>query len=224
MCESLGVALDRLEIDQPLGAYLDGLSLPGAPLSELYEEMTGDEWAMMMTHPDLGRLLAVLVRASGGRAVLEIGTFVGTSATWMAGSLAPGGHIDTLEVDPGRADQAEAWFARAGVADRVRIHRGPAGETLERLPGGAYDLAYIDADKTGYPAYLEHALRLVRPGGMIVADNVFAGGLISRDPADDDDRLAALRAYTARATSDPRLESVVLTVGDGVTLSVVTGA
>ena len=95
---------------------------------------------------------------------------------------------------------------------------------FERLPGGAYDLAYIDADKTGYPVYLEHALRLVRPGGMIVADNVFAGGRISGDPADDDDRLAALRAYTARATSDPRLESVVLTVGDGVTLSVVTGA
>jgi predicted O-methyltransferase YrrM len=224
MCESCAMALERLAIDEHLATYLDGLSRPEAPLSRLYDEMSGDEWAMMMTHPDLGRLLAVLVRASGGRTVLEIGTFVGTSATWMAGALAPGGHIDTLELDAARADRAEAWLARAGVADRVRVHRGPAGETLARLPPAAYDLAYIDADKTGYPEYLEHAVRLVRPGGMILADNVLADGRIGGDPGDDDDRLAALRAYNARAMADPRLRSVVLTVGDGVTLSVVAGA
>jgi len=216
------VALERLALDDPLGDYLDGLSLPGAPLSELYEEMADDEWARMMTHPDLGRLLAVLVRASGGRAVLEVGTFVGVSATWMAGALSPGGHIDTLELDGARADRAEAWFARAGVADRIAVHRGPAAETLAALPDGAYDLAYIDADKVGYPTNLEQVLRLVRPGGLILADNMLAGGRMGGPPEEDDDHLAALRAYNARAMSDPRLASVVLTVGDGVTLSVVT--
>jgi len=215
------MGLERIEADSALGAYLDGLVLPGEPLSRLYAETADDPMAQMMTHPDLGRLLAVLVTASGGRAVLEMGTFVGVSATWMAGALAPGGRIDTLEVDPERADRAEAWFARAGISDRVRVHRGPAAETLAGLPDGAYDLAYIDADKTGYPTYLEHAIRLVRPRGLIAADNVLSGGQMGRPPEEDDERLAALRAYTARAMDDPRLRSAVLTIGDGVTLSVV---
>src|SRR5262245_17850511 len=221
MCESARVALERLGIDGSLGEYLDGLSLPGAPLSDLYDEMADDEWAVMMTHPDLGRLLAVLVRATGGRAVLEVGTFVGASATWMARALAPGGRLDTLELEPARADRAEAWFARAGVADRIVVHRGPAADTLAMLPARVYDLAYIDADKVGYPAYLDHALRLVRPGGLILADNVLAGGRMGGPPEEDDERVAALRAYTGRAMSYPRLESVLLTIGDGVTLSVV---
>jgi predicted O-methyltransferase YrrM len=215
------MGLERIEVDPALGAYLDGLVLPGEPLSRLYAETADEPMAQMMTHPDLGRLLTVLVTATGGRAVLEMGTFVGVSATWMAGALAPGGRIDTLEVDPERADRAESWFARAGISDRVRVHRGPAAETLAGLPDGAYDLAYIDADKTGYPTYLEHAIRLVRPRGLIAADNVLSGGRVGRPPEEDDERLAALRAYTARAMDDPRLRSAVLTVGDGVTLSVV---
>ena len=104
-----------------------------ADLQALYREMEGDERARMMTHPDLGALLEALVRATGGRAVLEVGTFVGTSAAWMARALAPGGRIDTLEADPDRADRAEAFLARAGLGDRVRVHRGPAA----RDPPGA---------------------------------------------------------------------------------------
>src|SRR5262245_59070366 len=176
------MGLERIGVDAALRDYLDGLVLPGEPLSRLYAETADDPMAQMMTHPDLGRLLAVLVTASGGRAVLEVGTFVGVSATWMAGALAPGGRIDTLEVDPERAERAESWFTRAGISDRVRVHRGPAAETLAGLPDGAYDLAYIDADKTGYPTYLEHAVRLVRPRGIIVADNVLSGGRVGRPP------------------------------------------
>ncbi len=116
----------------------------------------------MMTHPELGRLLAALVAATGGRTVLEVGTFVGISAAWMAGSLAPDGHLDTLEADPERAGRAERWFAQVGIADRVTVHRGPAADTMARLPDAAYDLCYIDADKAGYPDYLVQAVRLVR--------------------------------------------------------------
>ena len=94
------MALERLQIDHALGAYLDGLAAPEDHIAELYAEMADDPWAMMMTHPDLGRLLRVLVRAAGGRAVLEVGTFVGTSAAWMAAGLEPDGRIDTLEADP----------------------------------------------------------------------------------------------------------------------------
>jgi predicted O-methyltransferase YrrM len=216
------MALSRLPIDEGLSAYLDGLAQVPAPIAGLYRRMEGDEHAEMMTHPDLGALLAVLVRATGGRAVLEVGTFVGTSAAWMAPSLAPGGHIDTLEADPERAERAEAFFADAGLAGRVRVHRGPAARTLPLLDDGAYDLCYIDADKAGYAGYLEHAVRLVRPGGLILADNVLAGGRVAREPSGRDESAAALAGFTRAALDHPRLLTTVLTVGDGVTLSVVT--
>lgn len=216
------MALERLAAADPgLGAYIDGLVLPGPPLAELYAENADDDWAVMMTHPDLGRLLAVLVGATGGRAVLEIGTFVGVSATWMAQALAPGGRLDTLELDAGRAERARAWFDRAGLGEQVRVHQGPALETLAGLRAGAYDLAYVDADKTGYLAYLDECLRLVRPGGLIVADNVLAGGAVGGPPAEDDERVSVLRGFTRRAMEHPRLRTSLLTVGDGVTLSVV---
>jgi caffeoyl-CoA O-methyltransferase len=218
------VALDRLPIDEPLAAYLDGLAKVPADLQALYAEMEGDESAPMMTHPDLGALLEALVRATGGWAVLEVGTFVGTSAAWMARALAPGGRIDTLEADPGRADRAEAFLARAGLADRVRVHRGPALETLPGLPDGAYDLCYIDADKTGYPAYLGEAVRLVRPGGLILADNVLSGGRVAQPPDEHGESATALADFTRAAIDHPRLVTTVLTVGDGVSLSAVIDA
>ena len=215
------MALDRLPIDEPLAAYLDGLARVPPDLEGLYGEMEGDASAPMMTHPDLGALLEALVRATGGWAVLEIGTFVGTSAAWMARALAPGGRIDTLEADPGRAERAEAFLARAGLGDRVRVHRGPALETLPGLPDGAYDLCYIDADKTGYPAYLEQAVRLVRPGGLILADNVLSGGRVALPAGERGESADALATFTRAALDHPRLVTTVLTIGDGVSLSAV---
>jgi predicted O-methyltransferase YrrM len=215
------MALDRLPVDERLSSYLDGLASVPPELVGLYAEMAGDEFAVMMTHPDLGALLEVLVRATGGRAVLEVGTFVGTSAAWMARALAPGGRIDTLEADAGRADRAEAFFARTGLDDRIRVHRGPAAQTLPGLPDGAYDLCYIDADKAGYLVYLDHAVRLVRPGGLVLADNVLAGGRVTKPAGERDESAEALAAFTRAALSHPGLRTTVLTVGDGVTLSVV---
>lgn len=218
------MASERLPVAGALGDYLDALARVPPHIAALHREMEGDEWAVMMTHPDLGSLLAVLTRATGGRRVLEIGTFVGTSAAWMAEGLAPGGRIDTLEADPDRAARARAFFTRTGLADRVTVHVGPAAATLPRLEGGAYDLAYIDADKTGYTAYLTHAVRLVRPGGLIVADNVLAQGRVAEPEGVRDERTAALAAFTRAALDHPQLDTSVLTVGDGVTLSAVRPA
>jgi caffeoyl-CoA O-methyltransferase len=216
------MALDRIDLSEPaLSAYLDGLQRIPEGLTDLYREMEGHERAQMMTHPELGALLEVLTRATGGRAVPEIGTFVGTSAGWMSRGLAPGGRIDTLEYDDAHADRAEAFFARAGIDDRVRVLRGPAIETLPGLADGTYDLCYIDADKTGYAAYLEQAVRLVRPRGLIVADNVLASGRVAADPSERGESAAALAAFTEAALSHRRLVTTVLTVGDGITLSVV---
>lgn len=216
------MAGDRLPLDAALEDYLDGLAPIPEPVAALYAETADDPAAMMMTHPDLGRLLETLVRATGGRAVLELGTFVGISAGWMARGLAPEGRIDTLEADSGRAARAAERFAAWGLGERIRVHAGPAAATLPALVDAAYDLCYIDADKVGYPAYLAHAVRLVRPGGLIVADNVLAGGRIGGPAADDTEATAALRRFTADALAHPRLVTSILTVGDGVTLSVVT--
>ncbi len=172
----------------------------------------------MMTHPELGRLLMVLTRATGGRRVLEIGTFVGISAAWIAEGLAGEGRLDTLEIDPARAADAGRWLGEV-AAGRVTVHAGPALDTLPLLEDGAYDLCYIDADKTGYPAQLVHASRLVRTGGLILADNVLAQGRVA-DPAAKDPAVVAIRAFTEAALADDGLATVVAGIGDGVTVSV----
>lgn len=170
---------------------------------------------------ETGALLATLVRATGARRVLEVGTLFGYSATWMARALPAGGSLDTLELLDDHADMAQALVEAAGVAERVTIHRGPALGSLGRLEG-PYDLAFIDADKEGYPEYLERMLRLVRVGGTIVADNVIRGGRVA-DPTEDDPDIVALRTYLERANGHPQLATNVLPIGDGVAVSVRLG-
>ncbi len=207
------MSVTRTPVTPALAAWMDAIAPIPGPVRRLHEDMAGDEQEHMMTHPDLGALLAVLVRATGGHRVLEIGTFVGTSALWMASSLAPGGHIDCLEADPASADRAAANLRAAGYHDQVTIHVAPALDTLPALAPG-YDLAYIDADKTTYPAYLDACARLVRPGGVIVADNVFGAG-------GDDAQAAVLRGFAERAVAHSGMLTTVLPVGDGITLSIV---
>lgn len=215
------MADERLNLAGDISGYLDRLSRVPDEIAALHHEMDGEPGEVMMTHPDLGALLEVLVRSTGGHRVLEVGTFVGTSAAWMAHGLAPGGRIDTLEADPARAARAADFLARAGYDDRVRVHTGPAADTLPGLSDGAYDLAYIDADKTGYAGYLEHAVRVVRPGGLVIADNVLASGRVALPPDDRDESATALAAFTLTALDHPRLRTAIVTVGDGITLSVV---
>ncbi len=208
---------------EALGAWLDVIARPTDPhLVEVYAEHANHPRSMMMTHPEVGRLLAMFVHATGGTRVLEIGTFVGVSTTWMAGSLAPGGLLETLEVDDANADLAERWFRRAGIDHMVNLRRGDARSTLRRLPEGAFDLAYIDADKPSYPDYLRLCLDLVRPGGMIVADNIFLSGDVA-DKANDDERVGGMRRFVSEITTNPRLCTSILSVSDGVSVSVVVG-
>ena len=207
------MSVERTRLTPDIVAWLDAAADIPAAVAELQGRMAGDEWENMMTHPDLGALLQALVRATGGHRVLEIGTFVGTSALWMATALAPSGHIDCLEADPDRADSAAGNLRAAGFHDQVTIHVGPALDTLPAL-GPGYDLAYIDADKPSYPAYLRECTRLVRPGGIVVADNIFGA-------SGDADQVAAMRAFAEQAVSDPALVTAIVPVGDGITLSTV---
>ncbi len=214
------MAQRRLEITDPIAAWLDRLNGPPDAVAHILAEYADHPRAQMMTHPDVGRLLAALVRSTGGRRVLEIGTFVGVSAVWMAGALTPDGMLDTLEIDGATAGIAERNIARSGVANCVTVYRGAALATLAEFADDTYDLAYIDADKPGYPAYLHECTRLVRPGGVIVADNLFLGGR-TVDEDTTDEGATAMRGTAEHAVSDPRLTTAALAIGDGVLLVVV---
>ncbi len=178
--------------------------------------------------PAQGKLLHLLARLQGARTILEIGTLGGYSTIWLARALPPDGWLVSLELDPRHAEVARANIARAGLDERVEVRVGPASESLARLADdgdGRFDLVFIDADKEGYPDYLGWALRLTRPGSLIVADNVVRGGAVI-DPADADPRVQAVRRFIELVAAEPRLDATVIqTVGskgyDGLALALV---
>jgi predicted O-methyltransferase YrrM len=174
--------------------------------------------------PAQGRLLELLARLCGARAILEIGTLGGYSTIWLARALPPGGRLVTLESDPHHARVARENLARAGVSGVVEVVEGPA---LATLPGvaGPFDLVFIDADKPGNPDYFAWALRLSRPGTVIVVDNVVRGGAVA-DYASDDPGVVGTRRLFELVAAEPRVSATaVQTVGskghDGFLLAVV---
>jgi caffeoyl-CoA O-methyltransferase len=177
--------------------------------------------AVMQISPDQGALLTMLTRLLGAARAIELGTFTGYSAICIARGLAPGGRLTACELDRERAEAARANFAAAGVADRIDLAVGPAAETLAELTRSAaatYDLAFIDADKTAYPGYYESCLTLLRPGGLIVLDNVLRGGTVL-DPAPDDDDGRVIAELNGRIAEDERVDVAMLGVADGITLA-----
>jgi caffeoyl-CoA O-methyltransferase len=177
--------------------------------------------AVMQISPDQGALMTMLTRLVGAARAIELGTFTGYSAICIARGLAPGGRLLACELDPERAETARANFERAGVADLIDVELGPAGETLERLlaeADGPFDLAFIDADKTGYPDYYERCLELLRPGGLIVLDNVLRVGTVL-DPDPDDESARVMAALNEAIAADERVDVAMLGVADGITLA-----
>jgi predicted O-methyltransferase YrrM len=144
--------------------------------------------------PNQGKLLHLLARLAGARTILELGTLAGYSTIWLARALPEGGRLITLEAEAAYAEVARANLAAAGLDDRVEVRVGAALETLPRL-AGPFDLVFLDADKQRNPEYLEWALRLTRPGSLIVADNVVRGGELA-NAASDDPRVQGIRRFT----------------------------
>ncbi|MER6142106.1 O-methyltransferase [Streptomyces sparsogenes] len=180
--------------------------------------------------PNQGKLLHLLARIRGARTILEIGTLGGYSTIWLARALPEDGRLVTLESDPRCAAVATANIARAGLERVVDIRVGKARDSLPVLAdegAGPFDLVFIDADKPSNPEYLEWAVRLTRPGSVIVGDNVVRDGAVT-DPADDDPRVQGVRRFTELIAEHPELTATTIqTVGakgyDGFTLALVTG-
>jgi predicted O-methyltransferase YrrM len=174
--------------------------------------------------PAQGKMLHLLARAIGARRILEIGTLGGYSTIWLARATAPEGQVVTCEIDPHHAAVATANIARAGLTDTVDVRVGPALDTLAGLQG-PFDLAFVDADKTSNADYFAHALRLSRPGGVIIVDNVVRGGRVV-DAGSDDAAVAGTRRFAEALAAEDRVDATVIqTVGskghDGFALAVV---
>ncbi|MBK8980447.1 MAG: O-methyltransferase [Planctomycetes bacterium] len=169
--------------------------------------------------PEQGALLQILLRAGGAREVVEVGTLAGCSAIWMARALPALGRVRTIEIEPRHANFAESWIARSDVAGRIEVHRGDARDVLPGFADGSADLVFLDADKTGYAGYLEHAVRIVRRGGLVVVDNALAFGHLL-DDEEQDESVVAVRRFNERLAGDARLQSVLVPLGDGMWVGV----
>ena len=165
-----------------------------------------------------GRLLHVLVRAIGAARILEVGSLAGYSGIWLARALPPGGMLVSVERDPGRAAAARAAFAEAGETARTRVLEGEALELLPSLDG-PFDAVFLDADKAPMPAYFAYALRLLRLGGLLIADNAFFHGSVA-DPDDHSPEAEGMREFNQLAARDPRLVSALVPMRDGIVVAV----
>ena len=187
---------------------------------DLLREVRADTAARgpsIQVSPEAGRLLALLVRLTAATRVLEVGTLFGYSGIWIARELPPDGRLDTIEISPLHADAAEHWFERAGLGDRVVVHRGAGVDVLATLPG-PYDMAFIDADKEPYPHYARLALERLRPGGLLIADNAIRGGRIVEAGASAD--IDGIRALHDLLAGSADLIATTLPVGDGMAIAV----
>jgi predicted O-methyltransferase YrrM len=210
-------------ISEELAAYVVdvGVREPEV-LTRLREETAAIPQHGMQIAPEQGAFLAMLVELVGARRCIEVGTFTGYSSLAVALALPGDGSLVCCDVSEEWTSVARRYWEDAGVASKVDLRIGPASGTLEQLlddEGEAgYDLAFVDADKSGYDGYYEQLLRLVRPGGLIVLDNTLWGGHVL-DTAPEDDDTRAIQALNTKLSTDDRVTLCLLPLADGVTLA-----
>ena len=193
---------------------------PDAVLTEL-AQATRDRvgvMAMMQVAPEQGAFMTLITRLIGARSAIEVGTFTGYSALCIARGLPDDGQLICCDVSEEWTSVGRPYWEKAGVADRIDLRIAPAVETLKSLPNErTFDLAFIDADKINYPVYYEELLTRIRPGGLIMVDNVLWGGAVV-DPSNDQENTIAIRAFNDLVAGDDRVEAVMIPLSDGITL------
>ena len=191
-------------------------------LRRLREETAKMTMANMQISPEQGQFMGLLVEILGAHRYLEVGTFTGYSALSVALAQPDDGEVVCCDVSEEYTAVARRYWEEAGVSHRIRLHLAPASETLENLlnegAGESFDFIFIDADKENYDAYYEHALKLLRPGGLAAIDNVLWNGSVI-DPDKDDGDTEAIRALNRKLHGDERVSLSLLPVGDGLTLA-----
>ena len=177
-------------------------------------------YPQMLSGEIQGRLLTILVEVSRSKDILEIGCFTGYSSVCMAYGLGEDGHIDSLEINDELEDLIREGFSRAGVSDRITLHFGDAKDTLRLLSsqGRSYDLVYIDANKREYCEYYDLLFDMVRPGGLILADDILWDGKLYGETLPSDAQTQGIARFNDLVASDPRVEVVILPIRDGLSL------
>ena len=165
--------------------------------------------------PEQASLMQILLRLTGAREVVEVGTLAGYSAITMARALPRDGRVRTIELLPKHADFAERWIERSDVAGRIEVHRGAGADVLRGFAADSADAAFLDADKANYPTYLTEALRIVRKGGLVMVDNAFAFGQLFHDNPTDREA-NAVKAFNEVMAATRALQSVIVPIGDGL--------
>lgn len=208
-------------MESPLEKYIEIHSSFRNEALDWLERQTNirTNYPRMLTGKVQGEFLYMMTRMISPRNVLEIGTFTGYSAICMALALEGEGHIDTLEINDELEDLILEGFERAGVSGRVSLHIGDAVEFMRGQDGKKlYDLTFIDANKREYPDYYELALRLTRPGGFILADDVLWDGKVYAEQVPTDKQTSGIVRFNDLAASDPRVETVILPVRHGLSI------
>jgi predicted O-methyltransferase YrrM len=212
-----------LTLDDRLYGYLldESLREPDV-LRRLREETASHPKAEMQIAPEQGQFMALLVRLIGARRILEVGVFTGYSSLAMALALPADGRLVACDVSEEFTSVARRYWREAGVESRIELRLAPAVETLDALlaggDAGRFDLAFLDADKESYDAYYERSLALLRPGGLIIVDNVLQDGRVA-DPAVQTPPVVAIRQLNRKLLRDERIDLSMLPVADGLTLA-----
>jgi len=208
-------------LDDRLTTYIaDHTNAPDQLERALIAETAELPEAMMQIGPEQAEFLRFLVRISGAHAILEIGSFTGYSALAMASALPEGGTVVALDASEEWTNIARRYWEKAGLSDRIDLRIGPAAETLAAMPEEpTFDLAFIDADKTGYPEYLSLVVPRMKSGGIVVADNTLRSGKVA-DPSDTSESIEAVRRFNRAASDDDRLDTQLLPLFDGLTIAV----
>lgn len=220
MTQQLWTAVDKY--------YADAVVKPDEALDAALRDSDAAGLPPINVTPNQGKLLYLMARMCGARSILEIGTLGGYSTIWLARALPDGGRLVTLEAEPRHAEVARANIARAGLADRVEVRVGRALDTLPQLEAdgvGPFDFVFIDADKPSNPDYVEWALKITRPGSVIIVDNVVRGGAVA-DAGSDDGAVLGVRRMNELIAADQRLTATAIqTVGskgyDGMLVALV---
>ena len=176
--------------------------------------------ARMLSGAAQGQLLRMFVQMTGAQSVLELGTFTGYSAICLASGLQENGHLDTLELNDELEDLILEGFDKAGLSDRIDLHIGDCKETLRlfREEKRMYDIVYMDANKREYCEYYDLVFDMVRPGGLILADNVLWDGKVCQNPLPQDKQTLGIATFNDKVTADPRVESVIMPLRDGLNI------
>jgi caffeoyl-CoA O-methyltransferase len=209
-------------IDNPLDQYIADLFAPeDEALQWIQAEADRQGIPPISILPDEGKLIYFLAKAIGARRAVEIGVLAGYSGVWIARALPADGKLYALELSERHARIAKRSFERAGVAERVDILEGPALNSLEKVaPNGPFDFVFIDADKPGYVDYLNWAVENLRPGGMVAAHNALSGRRILTPENEQD---FAMAAFNRALADNPRLDSTIIAVGDGLAAGIKKG-